>query len=85
MEHPSKHTSAKEIHALNSRMSMQQIKKDCKRLFHLFVVSLFVTGLTYRLEICFKESLICLGISFSAVIISNILLKKMQSNGQANE
>lgn len=78
MEHSTKQTSTKEIHALNSRMSMLQIKKDCKRIVLLFFVSLFVSWLTYRLGICFRESLVCLGISFVATMISKIFLKRIQ-------
>ncbi|MGG5373420.1 hypothetical protein [Enterococcus sp. AZ196] len=70
--------SFKEVRLLNNRSSVQELRKDCKRIVQLFIVSLFVSALTYRLGVCFGESLVCLGISFAATIISRLFLKRLK-------
>ncbi|EOI53201.1 hypothetical protein [Enterococcus gilvus] len=65
----------KEINALNSRVAMQELQRDREKILGLFLVSLLVSVLTYRLGVCFKESLVCLLLACIALIFIQIFLR----------
>ena len=76
MQQPSKKTAIHEIDAHNSRLAMEQLRRDSNRILGLLFVSLLVSILTYRLGVCFYESLVCLALACVAFVMIQLLLKK---------
>lgn len=71
-----------EIDARNSRLAMQQLRRDSKRILGLLVVSLIVSILTYRLGVCFYESLVCLALACMAFVMIQLFIKQSKNEGK---
>lgn len=65
----------RDVTFLNNRMAIQELKTDKRRIRQLAAISLMVSVLTYRLGVCFIESLICLSLAIIALIFSQLFLK----------
>lgn len=82
MQQPSKKTAIHEIDAHNSRLAMQQLRRDSNRILGLLFVSLLVSILTYRLGVCFYESLVCLALACMAFVMIQLFIKQSKNEGK---
>lgn len=76
MEHKvGKQELHKDVTLLNNRKAIQELKTDKRRIKQLTVISLMVSVLTYRLGVCFNESLVCLSLAIIGLVFSQLFLK----------